>query len=352
MRAVLASAFGPAAAVLSLAPDHPRPQLDPGSGKMLLRVQACALSPGDWRTLHGDADLVRNPGFPFVPAFDVSGTVVEVDPRQARPQFQVGDEVVATWSGIALGGLAEYALAEPALAAAKPQKLSAVEGAALANSAGHALRISREKGRIRAGDRVLVLGGSGGVGTALLQFIKAAGASFVAATSTQEGLLKSLGADMVIDYTRQNWWEVEEFRRDKLDVVFDLAEGAPAWRRAKSSGVLKTGMRGGRFVAVTMMNPRQPFHHVGHMLGFLSGILWRWSWTRLACAFVPIHVPVLSGVDAATLEAVLAEAEAGSLRVVLDPSTPFPFNLDGVVRAFQLMDSMHAHGKVVVDLSA
>jgi NADPH:quinone reductase-like Zn-dependent oxidoreductase len=352
MKAVVANSFGKAEDVLSVDAERPRPRVEPGSKKVLIRVKACALSPGDWRTLHGDADLVRHPPFPYVPAHDICGTVVELDPSDNTGiKFKVGDEVVATWSEIALGGLAEYALADASRTVLKPPRVSAAEGAAAANSAGHALRIVREKGRVQAGERVLVLGASGGVGTALVQLVKQAGASYIAATSTQEQLMRSLGADEILDYRSRDWWTVEEFKTNQFDVIFDLVEGAAGWERAKSSGVLKRGVAGGRFVAVTMMNPRQPFHTVGDMAGFMSGILWRWTWTRVASLCVPLNTPVLSGVDGETLTEVLAAVDAGRLKVVLDPRSPFPFTLEGVVAAFQLQDSMHAHGKVVIQVS-
>ncbi len=86
-------------------------------------------------------------------------------------KFKPGDTVVATWDFLAAGGLAEYALVDPKLAALRPPSLSSVEGSALANSAGHASMAVKNAG-VKKGDRVLILGGSGGLGTAFVQFAR------------------------------------------------------------------------------------------------------------------------------------------------------------------------------------
>ena len=152
--------------------------------------------------LSGDVAIVKSPGFPYVPGLSVCGQVVE-----PVPPFAAGDWVVATQGGVygafGVGGLAEYALVDAAMAVRKPESIGCVEAAALANSAGHALQALRAAG-VRPGDRVLILGGSGGVGTAAVQLAKTAefGASFVAATSSDTALLARLGVDRPIDYTR------------------------------------------------------------------------------------------------------------------------------------------------------
>jgi len=351
MRAVLAKEFGKAADVLSLSSSHPRPVLAPGSGKLLVRVHASSLSPGDWRTLSGSADLVRKPGFPYIPCHDICGTVEEVDSTTA-PKFKVGDCIVATWDMIALGGLAEYILVDPKLAAAKPPGMSVVEASALANSAGHAVQIAKDVA-VKEGERVLVLGGSGGVGTILLQLLRAAGPSFLAATSTQEALLKGLGVDQVIDYTKANWWEEEAFKAEPFDVIIDCAEGAPAWKHCREAKMIKPSHSGGRFVAVTMSDPCNEFHSWLDMVGFMGGMMGRSLGSRLAPS-QPRHITHLSTITTDLLESVLAMADSGKLKVLLDEDSPFPFTEEGVKAAFTIQEDTHrpgkrhAHGKLVV----
>ncbi|CAN0275730.1 unnamed protein product, partial [Hapterophycus canaliculatus] len=117
---------------------------------------------------------------------------------------KVGDRVIATNGMNPTGGLAEYAVVPTKFAGKAPPDVDPVQAAALPNSpitAMHAVKAAK----LKEGDRVMVLGGSGGVGSSLLQLSKDAKASFVATTSTAEALCLSLGADVVIDYRENNW---------------------------------------------------------------------------------------------------------------------------------------------------
>ena len=121
------------------------------------------------------------------------------------------------------------------------------QSAALANSAQWAQCAVALAG-IMPGDRVLVLGGTGGVGTVCVQLAKQAGA-FVAATSSDVALLTELGVDRPIDYRAEEWSAAADLRAAPLDAVIDLAEGYASYLRAARAGVLKPRTRGGRWVA-------------------------------------------------------------------------------------------------------
>lgn len=251
MRAITASKWG-SSGVLKMDDERLVPMAlagmkDSGKGKLLLRVRACSLSPSDYRMLTGDASLIKKPkdGFPYVPGGDVCGVVLEVG--KGVDGFKKGDEVVATWDIFGVGGLAEYAVVDSRFAALKPPAISAAVGAAAANSATHAMK-AVELARVSEGDRVLVLGGSGGVGSCVVQLAKAAGAAFVAATTTAGPLVASLGADRVIDYTQEDWAKLPEFEEAPFDVIIDCAVGLAAWQAAQRSSVLPRG----RFVAVVL----------------------------------------------------------------------------------------------------
>merc|ERR1719322_2302539 len=136
--------------------------------------------------------------------------------------------------------MAKYALIDSKYAIKKPQCISPLEAAALANSSVNAMLAIRDAG-VERGHRILVIGGSSAVGIGIIQLAKDAGASFIATTTTDEELVKSLGADMVIDYRTQNWWEDMDFKSNPFDKIFDCAEGFSAWLHAKDDGVLKTG---------------------------------------------------------------------------------------------------------------
>lgn len=164
--------------------------------------------------------------------------------------LKVGDKVVSQFDRN-WGGLAEYALAKSSQCARNPPAgLSPAEAAATASSGASAVVISRH---VKRGDRVLVIGGSGGVGSFLVQLARAKGASYIVAVSTQTELMAELGADKAIDYREEDVWESNEFQEEagKFDVVFDLVE--KGWDRVTSKGgrakpIVKTGWRGGRFV--------------------------------------------------------------------------------------------------------
>jgi NADPH:quinone reductase-like Zn-dependent oxidoreductase len=108
MRAAIASSFGKPDDVIQVIADRPKPVLVPGSKKLLIRVHACSLSPGDVRMLLGEADFVKKPkgGFPYVPGGDVCGIVEEMDTELQNARFKVGDEVIGTWETFGEGGLA------------------------------------------------------------------------------------------------------------------------------------------------------------------------------------------------------------------------------------------------------
>ena len=204
-----------------------------------------SLSPGDWRMLSGQTDLIKKPkSWPYVPGHDICGVIVDVDPEleekfassnRSEPtseqkeaptaaSFKKGDKVVGTWDLFGMGGIAEYCLVNYRFAALLPENLSFVEGAALANSASHALG-GVKNSNIKENSRVLVLGGSGAVGTCLIQLARLYGASYIAATSTHLDLLQELGVDRPIDYKNEKWWEIQEFIDEPFDVIFDCAEG-------------------------------------------------------------------------------------------------------------------------------
>ena len=239
MRGISISGYAPLDDAISMKQDWPVPR--PGAGELLLRVHAVALAPGDARMQSGDARLMQKPkAFPYIPGGDCCGVVVAVGPKQSaeHDSFAVGDRVYATFvDPNPLGCLAEYCVVKQALAANKPEGLSFLEASTLGSSAVTAQTVVET--HVRPGDRVLVLGGTGGVGCFVVQLAKAAGASFVAATSSQPGLLLELGADRAVDYTAEQWWDLPEFMGgdNRFDVIVDLVGGKEAWKQAKSCKV-------------------------------------------------------------------------------------------------------------------
>jgi NADPH:quinone reductase-like Zn-dependent oxidoreductase len=165
---------------------------------------------------------IRRPRNPVL-GRDVAGTVAEVGSSVTR--FAVGDEVY----GIAAGSFAEYACARESKLARKPANLSFEQAAVVPVSAATALRALTDAGRVQAGQTVLVLGASGGVGSYAVQLAKAFGAEVTGvASSAKQDLVSSLGADHVLDYSRQDF--ADSGRR--YDLVLDIG-GTPSLARLR-----------------------------------------------------------------------------------------------------------------------
>ncbi|MFI5766426.1 NAD(P)-dependent alcohol dehydrogenase [Streptomyces sp. NPDC051563] len=216
MKAIVQNAYG-SSEVLELR-DVETP--GPGPGEVLIAVRAAALDAGVWHLMTGKPYLLRLLGYglraPKVPVRgrEVSGRVEAVG--EGVSGFGVGDEVF----GICEGSFAQYATARQDKLAHRPAGLPLAEAAALPISGLTALQALRDAGRVRPGQRVLVIGAAGGVGTFAVQLAKAYGAHVTGVCSTAKtGLVRELGADEVIDYTREEF--ADGVRR--YDLILDTA---------------------------------------------------------------------------------------------------------------------------------
>eukprot|EP00903_Cladosiphon_okamuranus_P011471 g10804.t1 len=289
---------------------------------------------------------VLNPKLPFIPGMDLCGVVEQV--AEGSDKFKVGDRIMATNGMMPVGGLAEYAAVQTKCAAKVPPNVSPTEAAVFPNSPIAALN-AVQAARVKEGERVMVLGGSGGVGSSILQLVKDAKASFLATTSTAEGLCLSLGADVVIDYRKTNWYEDEKFKATPFDVVIDCIGWRDEWKEAYRRGVLKSGWHGGRYISIAATDEPQ-VHTVWQIAKMMVPQLWRSGWTCVNL-LRPRYKMIISEPVAKDLDELAAMVEAGRLKAVLDPASPFPFTADGVKAAFKLQASKHAHGKVVVTMT-
>ena len=248
MRAVVQHTYG-SADVLRVA-QVPRPT--PGDQEVLVRVHAAGLDRGTWHLMTGTpyaARLVvglRRPRNP-VPGRDVAGTVAAVG--SAVTKFAVGDEVF----GIGPGSFAEYAVSQERKLAHKPEVLSFEQAAVVPISGLTALQGLVDLGRVEAGQRVLVTGASGGVGSYVVQLAASSGAHVTGVCSTTKlDLVRSLGAEHVIDYTRQDFADGGH----RYDLIVDIA-GNPSLsqlRRAltpRGTAVLVGGEGAGRWTGMS-----------------------------------------------------------------------------------------------------
>lgn len=242
MRAVVRDRYG-TADVLRIA-EVAKPRA--GDPEVLVRVHAAGLDRGTWHLMTGKPYALRL-GFGLraprnrVAGREVAGTVVAVGSSVTR--FAPGDEVF----GIAPGSFAEYAVAAENKLARKPRSLDFAHAAVLPVSGLTALQALTDVGRVRAGQHVLVLGASGGVGSLAVQLAKALGAEVTGVSSTAKAdLVRALGADHVLDYTHDDFADGTRH----YDLVLDVGGNPSPSRLARAltphgTAVLVGGEEGG-----------------------------------------------------------------------------------------------------------
>lgn len=220
MKAVVINQYG-APEVLQLQ-DIPIPQIK--SDQMLVKVYASSINPIDWKTRKGMLAIIFGNKFPMVLGYDISGEVVQVGSEVT--QFRQGDQIYACLDPATSGSYAEYAPVPEKVAYFKPQNLTYEEAAAVPLAAETALQALRDLGEIKAGDRILINGASGGVGTFAVQIAKALGAEVTAVCSQKNAeLVKSLGAHRIIDYTNQDFTKESV----KYDIILDAVAKRSFW---------------------------------------------------------------------------------------------------------------------------
>ena len=210
--------------------DAPVPTIQPN--EVLIRVIATSFNPLDAKIRAGFMKEVIPHSFPFIPGWDCAGVVEAIGAQVTR--FKIGDEVYSYPDNSRNGTYAEYVAVDETQVALKPTTLSFVEAAALPMTAQTALLALKTAG-LKSGQTILIHGGAGGVGTLAIQMAKALGANVIT-TASGNGidLVKSLGADEVIDYKTTNFKDVVK----DVDVVLDLLGGQT---QEDSWGVLKKG---------------------------------------------------------------------------------------------------------------
>jgi NADPH:quinone reductase-like Zn-dependent oxidoreductase len=296
-----------------------------GDGEVLLRVHAAGLDPGVWHLMTGLPYLVRIMGCGLraptsrVRGFDVAGRVEAVGAKVTR--FKEGDEVF----GMCDGSFAEYAPAKESNLALKPANLGFEQAAAVPVSALTALQGLRDKGEVRAGQKVLVIGAAGGVGHFAVQLAKAFGAVVTGVSSTTKlDLVRSIGADEVIDYTRGDFTG----KGPQYDLILDTAGARPLsqLRRALApSGTLViVGAEGGN-----------------RWTGGIGRQLRAVMLSPLARHKLRMFIARASAEDLEYLKELI---EAGKVTPVIDRTYP----LNQVPEAMRHLEQHHARGKVVI----
>jgi NADPH:quinone reductase-like Zn-dependent oxidoreductase len=311
----------------------------PNDDEVLVRVRATSLHPDVWHAMRGVPYILRlmgsgrrRPKNP-VPGTDVAGVVESVGRNITR--FHPGDEVFGPTVGANLwgngGSYAEYAAVSETRLERKPADLTFEQAASLLTSGPIAVQGVRDEGRVRPGQTVLINGAGGGVGTIAVQLAKAYGADVTAVDAAGKlELLRSIGADRVIDYAE------EDFTRsgDRYDVVLDIA-GNHAWSDLKRT-----------------LTPEGSYVLIGHDQYGASGHRWVGSLGRffrlmVIAPFVRQLHPFRGAKDPGDRLTVLTELiEAGKIVPVIDRTFP----LGEVPEAIRYLESGRVQGKIVITI--
>lgn len=293
----------------------------PGPGEVVVRVVAAALNPADWKIVEGKFPFLAFPKKPFVPGCEAAGVVEALDPRVAG--LREGDEVVVS-TGLG-GSLAEKVSVSALQAAKKPAALSFEEAAAIPAAGQSALQALRDLGGLRSGQRLLVNGAGGGIGTFAVQVGKLLGAHVTAVASEgKHGMLADLGADALLDYRKTDFARA----RESWDVVFDVVPSrsfGECSRVLSPDGVYVTTLPGaGPFLASVGAALRAPF-------GF-----------RKRCRALMLKP------RPEDLGWLLDQAAAGRLKAVVGKTVP----LEQAAWALSDLSAGHVTGKTVVTVAA
>jgi NADPH:quinone reductase-like Zn-dependent oxidoreductase len=288
--------------------DAPRPE--PQADEVLIRVHAAGVNPIDWKVREGHMKDFWPHKFPLILGWDLSGVVEELGRGVSR--FKIGDEVYSVPDSTRNGAYADYIVVRESELALKPNSLHHIRAAALPLAAVTAWQALFDAGQLVSGQRMLIHGGSGGVGHVAVQLAKWKGAYVFATASTKnQELLRELGVDEPIDYTKQKF---EDVARD-VDLVLDLIGGET---QERSWSVLKKGG-----VLLSLVQP--PSVEKAKALG-------------VRAAFVAGHP---SGSQLAEIAKLI---DSGELKLTIDRILP----LSEVHRAHQLSQTGHARGKIVL----
>jgi NADPH:quinone reductase-like Zn-dependent oxidoreductase len=280
----------------------PRPE--PGAGQVRIKVRAASVNPVDWKQTERAA-----PGVRLIPGRDLSGVIDAVG--DAAGPWKVGQAVIAIATG---GSYVEYAIAAMNAVAAKPRRLSFEEAAGMPVVGETAWRALVTIGDVKAGQRVLIHGGAGGVGSSAVQIAKARGAYVIAtASATHDEFLRSLGVDELLDYHKERF----EGKLRNIDLVLNTVDADTA---ARSIAVVRPG---GTLVSVAGAAPAPQ------------------------CEAAKIRCAVTGPATGEMLGSLSELADQGKFRIHIDRQFP----LAEAAQALELSRQGHTAGKIILEVS-
>ncbi|RUS15973.1 alcohol dehydrogenase zinc-binding domain-containing protein [Endogone sp. FLAS-F59071] len=328
MRAHVFYENGEPTKVLQFKEDYPVPKLAPN--ELLVQVHATSINPIDWKIIKGDI-VAKFFKLPLVACFDFSGVVVAVGDKVTN--FKVGEKVYGDNSPKGYG-LAEYAPVPENNAHPMPKNLSFTEAAAVPLAGLTAWQAIVDTGNVKEGQRVLINGGSGGVGSYAIQIAKYFGAEVTTTCSERNiALVKSLGTDRVIDYTKENVTEI--FKQNDFDIVFDTV-GCPFYSSA--STLMKPT---GHYITIVGDGP----HFLDGIFPLITAV------TRLVSR--KLYARIVGGVtydllvtnaDGKGLQGLTKAIEEGKIKPLIDST----YRVEKALEAIDHSITSRASGKLVV----
>lgn len=308
----------------------------PNDDEVLIQVKAASINPVDFKIRNGELRLVLNYRFPLILGNDCSGVVTKVGKNVTA--FKVGDEVYTRPHKERIGTLAQFIAAQEDTVAHKPKGISFEEAASLPLVGLTSWQALLTRGKMKAGDKVFIPAGSGGVGTFAIQLAKHFGAYVATNTSTKNvDFVKSLGADLVIDYKKEDFSKV----LSGFDIVFDTMGGET---QRKGFGILKPG---GQLISIVGPPTAAFAKEVGTnvIVQTIAGVLGLPA--HLQAAFRHSTYKFLFMLpDGDQLAQIAALVEQKKLRPIVDRVFPFA----EANQALAYVESGRARGKVIVSI--
>jgi len=305
----------------------------PGSNDVLIEVDAAAINPVDYKMARGKVKIVLDPPKPFSLGFDVSGRIIEkgINVRD----FKVGDSIYAKVPWNQMGTIATHCLIDQEYIATIPSSISMQEAAGLP-LVGCTVMDSFRIGKLQKGMKILILGGSGGVGSFAIQYAKYLGAEVYTTTSTKNvDWVKKLGADHVIDYQKEDYRN----KAKGVDFVYDTL-GGPHTRKA-----IKLIKKGGTIISIAGHYDTETLKEVG-----VPSIYIRINQMAMSILLLRMRLKkitykhVWSQPNREKLEEIARLVDAGKIRPIIDRVYPFEEAID----ALYYLQTNRAKGKVIV----
>jgi len=297
--------------------DLPLPSCGPE--EVLVKVHAASINPVDWKIRSGMLRIVTGSRFPKILGRECAGEVIAIGSKVTR--FKTGDQAVILPAIRSMGAFAEYACAPEKTTFLKSRTISFEEAACIPIAGLTALQALRDKGGIAPGQKVLINGASGGVGHLAVQIAKIFGANVIGVCSgANRDFVKSLGADRVIDHTKEDFTK----RADRYDIIFDAVA-------KRSFGACKNALvERGRYVS-TLPSPAVLLNK------YLTGFLTKKKATDI---WVKPNTP--------DMEWMMGQIETGRIKIAIDKIYP----LDRAKEALAYSERGKTRGKIVIKISS